>query len=231
MAVIKFGNKKYVVELKDEVDRSIANEIFKFREYRASEEELKAAKMPVLDIGAHIGLFSLYVRALNPRVPIIAFEPERGNYERLDKIINDNQLENIRLEKYALGVESGIGQLVVSADSHNHRLFMPGEIISGKKMQEIKKVSLSDYCQKNKIKKVSLIKLDIEGGEFTLLKKWTKTDFNLVDSIVLEYHDSNTLDHRELVEIIKQYGFGVQVFPSRFERTMGYIFAKRKRTE
>src|SRR3989339_1463546 len=119
MAIIKFKDKKIDVELRDEVDRSVANEIFKFREYRSAESAIESAKLPILDVGAHIGLFSLYVRALNPTVPIIALEPEVNNFKRLEKTIAENQIENIQLECLALSSKSGQGNLIVSNDSQN----------------------------------------------------------------------------------------------------------------
>ncbi|KKR08029.1 MAG: Methyltransferase, FkbM family [Parcubacteria group bacterium GW2011_GWC2_39_14] len=229
MAIIKFKDKKIDVELRDEVDRSVANEIFKFREYRSAESAIESAKLPILDVGAHIGLFSLYVRALNPTVPIIALEPEVNNFKRLEKTIAENQIENIQLECLALSSKSGQGNLIVSNDSQNHRLSFASENVSGQKVEKVKTTSLADYCKKNQIKKIALIKLDIEGGEFELIESWAKDDFNLFESILLEYHNVFGNEHKRLVEILRINGFGVQVFPSQFDRMMGFVFAKRKK--
>jgi len=228
MAFIKFKDKKFNVELRDEVDRSVVNEIFKFREYRSAESAIESAKLPILDVGAHIGLFSLYVRALNSIVPIIAFEPEVNNFDRLEKNIAENQIENIQLECLALSSKSGQGKLVISNDSQNHRLSFASENVSGQKVEKVKTTSLADYCKKNKVKKISLIKMDIEGGEFDLIGSWGKDDFSLFESILLEYHNTLGNEHKRLIEIFKINGFGVQSFPSQFERSMGFVWAKRK---
>jgi len=56
----KFNNVNFYVYLRDDVDLSVFNEIFKYREYRSCEDILRYSdKGIVLDIGAHIGLFSL----------------------------------------------------------------------------------------------------------------------------------------------------------------------------
>jgi len=228
MAIIKFKDKKFNVDLKDEVDRSVANEIFKFREYRSAEGAIESAKSVIFDVGAHIGLFSLYARALNPVVSIVAFEPEATNFTRLENTINENQIENIQLEPLALSSSSGSKQFVIALDSHNHHLLSASEPESKLKVQNVKAISLFDYCKKKKIKKISLIKLDIEGGEFDVIGSWKKEDFNLIDAILLEYHNIFGNEHKQLVEILRVNGFGVQVFPSQFDRMMGVVFARKK---
>lgn len=228
MSIIKFKNNKFSVDLKDEVDRSVANEIFKFREYRAAEKTIESSLEPIFDVGAHIGLFSLYIRALNSKVPIVALEPEMDNFSRLEETINRNGIQNIQLENIALAAKAGKRQLFVAADSQNHRLLAASEMFVGTRVQATSAVSLSEYCVKNKIKKIGLVKLDIEGGEFELLKNWTNKDFALFSAILLEYHDSNNNNHKELIRILSENKFGVQSFTSRFDRKLGFIFAKKK---
>lgn len=229
MAFIKFKGKKFDVELRDEVDRSVANEIFKFREYRSAEKAIESAKLPIFDVGAHIGLFSLYIRVLNPIVEIVAFEPEENNFSCLEKTISENQIENIQLEPLAMAATSGLKQFVIALDSHNHHLLAGSEPGNKLKTQKVSAVSLSDYCKKKKIKKISLIKMDIEGGEFDLIGSWGKDDFSLFESILLEYHNVFGNEHKQLVEILQINGFGVQIFPSQFDRMMGFVFAKKKK--
>ena len=77
--------EKLKIDLRDEADRSVFNEIFKFGEYRIAEEAIRGAAYPILDIGAHAGFFSLYCHAQNPKVKIFALEPEPENYKFLQK--------------------------------------------------------------------------------------------------------------------------------------------------
>jgi len=229
MAIIKFLDKKLNVELKDEVDRSIANEIFKFREYRVAENVIRSCQSPIIDGGAHIGLFTLYVRVLNPDTSIIVFEPENSNYERLQKTIEDNSMENIHLENFALASDSGKRQLVLSNDSHNHYLSAASDQLASARIQPCRAVSLLDYCERNKIKKIGLLKLDIEGGEFELLRAWGEKEFDLIETLILEYHNTPQRSHKELIKILGENKFGVQSFTSQFDRSMGFIFARRRK--
>jgi FkbM family methyltransferase len=228
MSSIKFLNSKFNLDLKDEVDRSVANEIFKFREYRVVEPIIKLAERHIFDVGAHIGLFSLYVRAFNKTVPIIAFEPEPGNFKRLARTMTENNVESIQLEPKALAYQTKKRQLIISVDSHNHKLSNSSMSEIDEKAILVEAVSLKDYCLKNNIKKIALIKIDIEGGEFELLRSWGQDDFDKIDALILEYHNTPMASHKELLDILRKSKFGVQIFPSQFDRKLGFIFAQKK---
>lgn len=238
MAVIKFNGQKFNADIQDDVDQSVANEIFKFREYRMAEECIARAKDPIIDVGAHVGFFSLYCRALNPRVTIFAIEPEPGNVKRLEKNLAQNNIENVFVEQSALAGKTGKRILMLSPDSHNHRLFEGNAV--GQTGLQVSAYSLADFCQKHEIKKISVLKMDIEGGEYEVLEEMMDHDFFLVENIILEYHD---LDHRNfneggfpeknhkfLEKILRENGFSVQIMPSQFDKTMGFIFARNKRS-
>lgn len=227
MAVVKFKGQKINIDTQDDVDRSVANEIFKFREYRMAEECIAKAKDSIIDVGAHVGFFSLYCRALNPWVAIFAIEPEPGNVKRLEKNLEQNAIENVFVEQVALAGKTGKRNLILSLDSHNHRLAKYDLV--GQKGLRVNAFSFADFCKKNKIKKISVLKMDIEGGEYEMLEGMTDHDFFLVENLVLEYHDSPEKNHKMLERLLRQRGFSVQVMPSQFDKTMGFIFARNKR--
>ena len=52
-----FNKTEFFVSIRNDVDLSVFNEIFKYREYKACEEILKNAIYPILDVGAHAGVF------------------------------------------------------------------------------------------------------------------------------------------------------------------------------
>lgn len=57
----------------------------------------------ILDIGANTGIDSIIIAKKNPALKIIAIEPFKPNYERLEKNISLNSVENIEVRKIALG--------------------------------------------------------------------------------------------------------------------------------
>ncbi|MDD3101826.1 MAG: FkbM family methyltransferase [Patescibacteria group bacterium] len=222
-------NKNWRIYLRDEVDKSVFNEIFKFEEYRKAKEKIKQAAMPIIDVGAHIGLFIFYCRSFNPRVKIYAFEPEKNNLEILKQNISENQLSNIEIVEAAMAEKSGQGKLILMPDNHNHFLANGNELTGEQKNQEIKTFSLADFCEQKKIKKISLLKMDIEGAEYRLINSFSSADFARVESIILEYHENKGNHHQILENHLREKGFGVQTFPSKFDKKMGFIWAVNKK--
>ena len=93
---------------------------------------------------------------------------------------------------------------------------------------KIKAFSFADFCKENKIKKISLLKFDIEGGEYEVFEGMSEKDLSVVNYVILEYHMGREKS-REIEEKLRENGFGVQVFPSKYDKTMGFIFAHNKR--
>lgn len=220
---INFSGRKFVFFPRDEADRSVIGEIFRFREYRSAERAIAGAQDPILDVGAHAGFFACYARALNRKARIFALEPEPGNFAALRGHLKENKIAGVKPVQAALAPETGKAFLILSADSHNHRLAeFPNE-----NTIEVRAFSLADFCRKNKIKKISVLKMDVEGGEYAIFEGLSPADLNMANFVILEYHYSRR--YSEIETKLRENGFGVQVFPSKFDKTMGFLFARNKR--
>ncbi len=230
-----FHHQEFSVTLPDQASESVWAEIFKEREYKAAELVITQATEPIVDVGAHVGLFTLYVRTLNKIIPIYALEPENANFELLQQNIKKNRLSKIKTFKVALGGRSEQGKLFISADSHNHRLeSAPGSGLQKTSeehgaIQIIQVYSLRDFLNQEKIKTISLLKMDIEGGEYDVFSACMPTDFVRIQTVVMEYHNYGGFNYKEIENQLRENGFGVQIFPSKFDKKMGFIFAKNKR--
>ncbi len=72
------------------------------------EEIYKQALSPnayVLDCGANIGLSVIYLKKICPTATIIAFEPDKNNFELLQKNIASHGLQNVELKNEAVWKE------------------------------------------------------------------------------------------------------------------------------
>ncbi len=226
---VKSNGKNYRLPIRDDADASVAAEIFKEREYRLAEPIIALASGPVLDIGAHAGFFTLYARSLNSSVKIFAVEPEPNNFELLKKTLAENNIENVEVVKAALSSKTGNRKLKITVDSHNHRLLSPGESeVSGESIS-VYTYSLSDLMKKCIINNVSLLKLDIEEGEYEAFESITADNLQKIGAIIMEYHLRGGRKLEKIEIKLRESKFGVQVFPSRFDKTMGFLFAKSKR--
>ncbi len=222
-----FNDKIFTVSLRDEADRSVFAEIFKLHEYRRADEKIRAATYPIIDVGAHAGFFSLYAHALNPNVPIFALEPEPNNLEALQTTVEQNKLINVAIIPKALHDQTGRANLMIAGDNHNHYIERPFKG-DGKKIR-VATISLSEVCSLYALTKISLVKMDIEGGEYVIFDSWDDKDFGMIETIILEYHNTKSKTYKLIETCLREHGFSVEIFPSKFEKTMGFLFAQNKR--
>lgn len=213
---------------RDEVDQSVIAEIFKVREYRRAEEIIKNANHSIIDVGAHAGFFTLYARALNPTVTIIAVEPESDNISLFKKHCLKNGIKNIVLVEGVVTGDSGKRQLALSADSHNHAVVGLDNNAPQNTIQ-VRSYTLAEIISKSSDEKISLLKLDIEGGEYEIFDSMSDVDFVRIEAIIMEYHTKDGYTYGVIEQTLREHGFGVEIFPSHFDKSMGFLWARNKR--
>ncbi len=224
---IVYNNHSWNVQIQDEADESVANEIFKFREYKMAEESIISAQSCILDVGAHRGFFTLYARSLNPTVPIYALEPEPANQEAFRSHMEHNSVPGVTLVPKALFATTGKSKLVVTADSHNHVLELVDTPAGGRAI--VSTTTLADLLAEYSLPSVDLLKMDIEGAEYPILESLDADTWGKIRRIILEYHTVHRRKPSELEQLLRENGFGVQKYPSSFDKTMGFFLARNKR--
>lgn len=118
----------------------------------------------VVDCGACTGFFSLVMGALGARV--LAIEPGTNNLPALRANIALNPFP-IDLRTVALGAQPGIRDFLLINDGGANSFTQPADRPPGDVVQ-VDVYPLSDLPDENP----RLIKLDIEGAEFEVLKEW-----------------------------------------------------------
>lgn len=150
----------------------------------------------VVDLGANIGLTSLYyARRFHPTV-LVAVEPDPAN-ARLAR----RNLEpwGASLIEAAIGPEDGVAWFDSSRDSNL------GSVGSSQSGSQVQMVSMSTLIETSGIETIDLLKMDIEGGEQALLTGDTAW-LSSVNAIVAEFHPS-VVDYAGLVQILVDSGF------------------------
>lgn len=219
---VSFGGRKLCFEIDSDADESVFGEIFVEREYRVVEDLIAAAASPILDIGAHKGMFSVYVRTLNGAVPVFAYEPEERNFATLKKHLKMNHVEGVVCKNLAVAEDGAARRrLYLSEDSHNHSLIGDGDF------KEVATISLAGIL--GRVGKCSLVKMDCEGAEFEILRSLNTEDFASVQAFYVEYHEyAEDMRGVELKKILEKYGYKVALKISGYDRRMGFILAFKK---
>lgn len=135
------------------------------------EEKIKE-NFIIVDVGANIGTMTVRFAKLASLGKIIAFEPSLQTYNRLIKHIEINNLTNIIAVNQGVGYKSGAFKLykVVETNPGMNRILpnnLSDEVLE---FEYISVSTLEKELEKLQVKKVDLIKIDVEGYEYQVLK-------------------------------------------------------------
>ncbi|MCP3680253.1 MAG: FkbM family methyltransferase [Gammaproteobacteria bacterium] len=146
-----------------------------------------------LDIGANIGLYSLYCASLYPDINIYAYEPMYENFKRFKDNISLNKFSNITVFNAAI------------SNTNNCMRFEPKSVeIGSSGGQLIKETGTGIYVSCTKIDDLWLqpdyIKIDIDGQENKVIEGAMHTiKRGIVKSWLIEFDDKvDAFDNLEL---------------------------------
>jgi len=223
---LKIFGKDVILNLRNEGDHAIANELFLDNQYRFCDDVIRKAKYSVIDIGGHLGFFSLYASLLNSDVPIYTFEPHIGNYEILKKNLKDNKIKNVYPKQLAVNDKVGQTELKISKEDLNHSILTPIEPTGD--TQIVQTTTLERIFSKNGLGHCDLIKIDCEGAEFALIYATPNTILDKVSNIFLEYHDWIEGENSdELKRFLESKKFKVAKYPNNKIKELGFLWCHR----
>lgn len=191
------------------------NEIFVENIYKLET----ANKRPViLDGGGHIGLSSIYFKQQHPNALVTVFEPDAGNFEFLKNNLLSQGYEDVILRNEAIWKENTT--LVFNSETSMSSKIAIG---SGQGGVNVKAIRLRDLLNTE----IDLLKLDIEGAEYEVLKD-IKDKLYLLKNIFIEYHGlfSQQDELMQILQWITDAGFNFyikeahNVYPQPFSRQL-----------
>jgi len=162
------------------------------------------------DVGANVGDYTFNLRnSLKDNFEIHLFEPQPACIDRLKKRFSD---ERIIMNETAVADHSGTTELHSDsagsglASIKNH--LYPAHNIALDKATTVKLITLEEYIDARGIKKIDLLKVDVEGGEYDVLRGLGR-HLSLVKAIQFEYgstYTGNTL--KQMYELLKDFQIG-----------------------
>lgn len=145
--------------------------------------EIKNPKT-VLDIGASLGLWTKYILH-NGAEKVYCFEPNKRAISHLRKTLENDK--NITIIEKAVYKERGELQFYI--DDSNSITSSLYSIDGHHPSYNVTAITLEDAINLTGEQKIDLIKIDIEGAEFDIIKNTPNEVFNRVNSFIIEYHD------------------------------------------
>ncbi len=179
---------------------------------------LKSKKNPVfVDIGANIGLISLYISQNAPDTQTYALEPGLLQRSLFGLTITKNKLEDkIHLFHYAVSNNEGLTSFVTyenAVDGVGDGLIGTGRVVQKSRVIPVEAITLDSFLSRYNINKVDVIKIDIEGGELLAFKGAKKTLTNLKPVIYFELNPLNLKNYQHTAEetilFLKELGYKI----------------------
>lgn len=206
------------IETDEAIDLATIGVVYLAREYGEV-----STGWTVIDIGANIGIFSLY--AARAGATVIAYEPMPENYRRLTDNVGRNSLGG-PIKSMHQGVAGCTEKRIlhVSGTGTGHSLVIDADASSG---VEIDCVSLADVLTSNRIVRCDLLKMDCEGAELEILESASHEVLAAIERIRMEWHPN--YDLRTLTALLIERGFTItRLHPDEAGR--GMLWAQRDRT-
>ena len=142
-----------------------------------------------IDIGAHVGIYSLVAAALRQDIDIHAFEPNPDVFSRLLIHCNVNKFQNIKTFRNAFSNKNGITKLFWVNKYVNGWLSSGSTLIEGlpKEIVNTALVNVSgfdNFYKGYKMEEPFVIKIDIEGAEELAIESMQETIKKKPDIII-----------------------------------------------
>ena len=181
---------------KNSTDLMALTHVWLIGEYKRKNFEINEGDI-IIDVGGHIGLFSLYASQFCKNGQIFTFEPMVENFDLLSENIKLNNLDNIKIFNLAVSNSNSSVKLYLNRDDAGHSMFSKSS-----KTITVDSISLQQIFDDNNIENCNFLKLDCEGTEYEILQNLPLSYFNKIEKIVIEYHMADS--HPELLENLKK---------------------------
>lgn len=163
------------------------SQIFKRKEY-----DFDARREPkfIVDAGANIGLASIYFANRFPEAKIIAIEPEKSNYDLLEK--NVSPYKNVVPVQAALWHEDCVINLVDPALGNSGFMTQTTDntenALCNNILHEVKAMTVDTLMKDHGFPHIDILKMDIEGAELEVFST-SSTWIDKVDALIVELHE------------------------------------------
>lgn len=195
-------------------DFATLRQVFEDRHY--DYPELPENPKVIVDLGANIGLATIFFRQRYPSASIISLEPSRDNFDILR--VNTKADSRIQILQKAIGPMNGFVKLCnpnAKADSFRF------EPVDREYEGVVETWSMPTLMRELSIETVDILKIDIEGAEMQLFlgnRDWLR----MVRSILIEVHEAIVPGVSKLIqEIADEHQF------SMFSFGEGYVLISK----
>ncbi len=174
----------------------------------------------VIDVGANLGIFSVFVSQYCPKGHVYAFEPVPSLINLLEGFRRVSGTSNLEIVERALGDEVTSQEIIVYDDSAGVSTLSEAEhasrvekgLVSGFRKEQVQITTLDTFVEERGLDRVDFVKIDTEGYELKILEGAAETIRRFRPVIIAQNHYSVSIDQiRDLLNhIVKDYSFTLE---------------------
>lgn len=206
------------------LEHSFDSDIFfpPVHEYQPSDNDV------IIDIGAHIGTFSLLAASRNSSITVHAIEACRETFDFLRINIALNKADRIKPHHLALSDKKGTCRLHYDSGNWGHSIV--SELSSDGETTTTD--TLANFFGANGISHCNFMKLNCEGAEFPILTSAPVDVLRKVETFLVLYHSDMWQSHSQsdLAEMFHNAGFATRILNDYVTETRdrGWLVASRR---
>lgn len=183
-------------------------EVFGLRQYEAAALPSRESQSVIVDVGANIGVATVWLAWRFPEAQIVAIEPGREALRRLMYNITVNGLDSrVKVIHGGVGAQDGVvASLERGTTSSVNRLVASTGAEIGERVDVLSLRSVAAVAGGY----IDLLKIDCEGAEYAFFHGDLSPTPSLIGMIVGEYHRGHSREHDELMESLALSGYDLQ---------------------
>lgn len=172
-------------------------------EYKLNPEDV------IIDIGAHIGTFTILAASKLKNGKVYAIEPSRENFEYLKKNVDLNNFSNVFISNLALADFKGVARLYHAIGTRGHSITKK----FSKEYEEITTETLGNFLINNHIVHCDFLKCNCEGAEFKIILSTPKSVLERIKIIFIKYHldCADGYSEKDLIKHLKKCNFSCTI--------------------
>ena len=169
----------------------------------------------VIDIGANVGLFAKYMYSKDARkVILVEANPKLEN--NIKNILdNDYSRSSVYLspifsEKKTVTFNYSDSNSAIGSIAFDSTKGVDYESLTNS--IELETITLDEIIEKEGIERISLLKCDIEGGEYDLIPSLTDKQMSMIDKFMIEIHSNDNNQIQPILDKLESHGFNYKIY-------------------
>tara|TARA_A100001234_G_scaffold211511_1_gene212157 strand:- start:116 stop:970 length:855 start_codon:yes stop_codon:yes gene_type:complete len=171
--------------------------------------------LDLVDIGANVGIYSLYFAKISENSQIYSFEPDASSFTSLVKNISVNSTPNIKAFCIAIGSRKGFYEMNfydyasgAGAGSVDSEYIFTNAKDKKKYIQQTFCETLDNCHEKLIFTENCLVKIDVDGPEYEIIKSGKNfLSSDKVKSVMIEINSKNKSDKYKIFSLMQSYGY------------------------